>query len=441
MYLDIIDGQRPDEDERFDETSKISLRDILEKTGFDMDQANKAATIIQTAFRGHYTKMRVAESQGKVQWQRALINTLNILKKAGVPQEEIIKSLPTIQVAYRGYYTNKNIRMKMDADQEISKEEEKTHEPIVDPRETVQAVAWLEMIYEDSISSFEIMDEAARVIQRAYKRHRTRRTSVFSIQKVISSRSFVVEGILDILRQSAFDKIISRDDIPKELGTREDLKKAMELLKQIYKDRLRDAKVPTEEKYEEEMETVPADAEKLDEMVEEEKMAKPSGTEDEEILVEDLTGEPIEVVEEQAERDKREEQEIEEEVEQEIEQEVEQEEEQERKIEEEEEVQQEKEEKEEEEEEVQQEKEEKEEEEEEQEKEEEREEQEEEQEMPHEATSANDTAGLALKLEFLKAPLDRIEESFVKNQQSEEESDFVVCFFIEIPLIKKNQQK
>lgn len=84
--------------------------------------------------------------------------------------------------------------------------------------------------------------------QRAYKKHRIRRTS-FSIQKVISSRSFVVEGILDILRQSAFDKVISRDDIPKDLGTREDLKKAIELLQKIYKDRLRNVKISTEGKY------------------------------------------------------------------------------------------------------------------------------------------------------------------------------------------------
>lgn len=81
--------------------------------------------------------------------------------------------------------------------------------------------------------------------QRAYKRHRIRRTS-FSIQKVISSRSFVVEGILDILRQNVFDKVTSRDDIPEEFGTREDMKKASELLQRIYKDHLRHAKVSTE---------------------------------------------------------------------------------------------------------------------------------------------------------------------------------------------------
>lgn len=130
---------------------------------------------------------------------------------------------------------------------------------------------------------------------------------------MISSRSFVVEGILDILRQNVFDKVTSRDDIPKEFGTREDMKKASELLQRIYKDHLRHAKVSTEgicrlsdseneytcnsvfrcwsiklDKYEEEeMETavpmvVEMDTKKLDETVEAKEATRPSVTEDEE---------------------------------------------------------------------------------------------------------------------------------------------------------------
>lgn len=43
----IINDRLMSLDETFDETSRISLRDMLKTTGFDMEQAERAATIIQ----------------------------------------------------------------------------------------------------------------------------------------------------------------------------------------------------------------------------------------------------------------------------------------------------------------------------------------------------------------------------------------------------------
>lgn len=56
---------------------------------------------LQAMFRSHYQKMLMREARGEIQWQRALVNTLEILKKAGVSQEEIARSVTLIQVKQR----------------------------------------------------------------------------------------------------------------------------------------------------------------------------------------------------------------------------------------------------------------------------------------------------------------------------------------------------
>lgn len=52
----------------------------------------------QAAFRGHYERMSLSEAQGKIQWQRAVVNTLDILKKAGATQVEIGKAARHVKV-------------------------------------------------------------------------------------------------------------------------------------------------------------------------------------------------------------------------------------------------------------------------------------------------------------------------------------------------------
>lgn len=52
----------------------------------------------QAAFRGHYERMSLSEAQGKIQWQRAVVNTLDILKKAGATQAEIAKAARHVKV-------------------------------------------------------------------------------------------------------------------------------------------------------------------------------------------------------------------------------------------------------------------------------------------------------------------------------------------------------
>ncbi|XP_026671434.1 uncharacterized protein LOC113464664 [Ceratina calcarata] len=139
-----------------------SIRTILEATGATREDAERAATVIQAAFRGHYERMALNEAQGKVQWQRAVVNTLDILRKAGATQAEISKAAKHVKFAYRGYYIRRNLRIDAPgAEDEFLKKDER----ILEPEEAIQAVAWMEMMYEDSGLTMEKANEAATIIQ------------------------------------------------------------------------------------------------------------------------------------------------------------------------------------------------------------------------------------------------------------------------------------
>ncbi|XP_011692810.1 PREDICTED: abnormal spindle-like microcephaly-associated protein homolog isoform X3 [Wasmannia auropunctata] len=162
-YLDAVDMRAAQvcDDATYDERSKVSLQSILQASGVPLEQAEKYATIIQAAFRGHYERMQLNESRGMIQWQRAATRTLEILRKAGASQAEASKAAILIQATYRGYYTRRNLKMKMKpVPQEV--------EDSIEPREAVQAVAWLDTMYEDS----ELTPmKAASIIQKAYRQY------------------------------------------------------------------------------------------------------------------------------------------------------------------------------------------------------------------------------------------------------------------------------
>ncbi|XP_076664975.1 uncharacterized protein LOC143367235 [Andrena cerasifolii] len=250
-YLDAIDVQPVQicEDHTCEERSMVSIRSILEATGSTRKDAQHAATVIQAAFRGHYERMALNEAQGKIQWQRAVTNTLDILKKAGATQAEISKAAKHIKVfAYRGYYARRNQKMGIlififlaDADEELDRKDERT----LEPTEAIQAVAWMEMMYKDSGLTMERANDAASVIQGAYRRYRARRDS-YDVQRLESTKSMVVEAILDTLRHRVFEKVTSRDDIPKEHGTREELIATSTKLRMAFKEHVRVSRISKE---------------------------------------------------------------------------------------------------------------------------------------------------------------------------------------------------
>ncbi|KAG7198042.1 hypothetical protein KM043_016267 [Ampulex compressa] len=216
-------------DETCDERSKVSLRNILQATGATEEDAERAATIIQTAFRGHLERMALEESQGIIQWQKAVGNTLSILKKAGVSRTEITKATSLIKFAYSGYYTRRNRKIQH-LDQEL--DEIDKDEAI----QTIQAVAWMEMMYEDSGLTMQRANEAALVIQGSY-----------DVQKLESTKSMVVEAILENLRLRLFKKVMSREDIPEEYGTRDDMIRDSLKLQTAFKDHLRRTRMSEED--------------------------------------------------------------------------------------------------------------------------------------------------------------------------------------------------
>lgn len=94
------------------------MRDLTRPSITDPYRGSRPVCVIfgvinQAAFRGHYERMLLNESQGMIPWQRAATKTLEILRKAGASQAEASKAAITIQATYRGYYTRRNLKMKM----------------------------------------------------------------------------------------------------------------------------------------------------------------------------------------------------------------------------------------------------------------------------------------------------------------------------------------
>ncbi|XP_031370219.1 uncharacterized protein LOC102681838 [Apis dorsata] len=205
------------EDAICEEKSKISIRNILEATGASPEEAEQASIIIQSAFRGHYERMSLSEAQGKIQWQRAVANTLNILKKAGATQTEIAKAARHVKFAYRGYYNRRNQKIDPLEDEPLKKDER-----ILEPVEAFQAVAWMDVMYEDSGLEMQKANEAATIIQKAFKRYRAKKQK-YDLQQLETTSTMVADAVVDKVHQKIFEKITSRKDIPEEYGTREEM--------------------------------------------------------------------------------------------------------------------------------------------------------------------------------------------------------------------------
>ncbi|XP_031780899.1 uncharacterized protein LOC100680524 isoform X2 [Nasonia vitripennis] len=183
-YLDAVDGQRKecgcDDDSDIDDECEISICRILKETGATFEEAHCAAIKIQALFRGHYERMSLAEKRGEVQWQRAAVNTMEILRKSGVSRSEASHAAVTIQAAYRGYYTRKNLQMNKYL------QEKEGHTDLDDQ---IDMSAWLDMMFENHGLTVERANEAAIIIQTAYRRYRERKhpRSEFTSSSKISS--------------------------------------------------------------------------------------------------------------------------------------------------------------------------------------------------------------------------------------------------------------
>ncbi|XP_032685363.1 uncharacterized protein LOC116850800 [Odontomachus brunneus] len=203
--------------------------------------------------------MLLNESQGVIQWQRAATRTLEILRRAGASQAEASNAAVLIQATYRGYYTRRNLKMKTMTT--MLQEEKESEVDTIESTRTIQSVAWLDMMYEESGLTLMRANEAATVIQRAYKRYRTRKNK-HNVSRLESTKPMVVEAIVKNLHQRVLDGVVSCANIPAEFGSREELAEAGEELQRAFRNRLARACITEENGYDEEEFTRP---EKLDE--------------------------------------------------------------------------------------------------------------------------------------------------------------------------------
>ncbi|XP_060831753.1 LOW QUALITY PROTEIN: FK506-binding protein 5-like [Bombus pascuorum] len=235
-YLDEVDTQpvQACEDPTCDEKSMISIRDILEATGAAREDAERAATVIQAAFRGHYERMVLSEAEGKIQWQRAVTNTLDILRKAGATQAEISKAARLVKVIFLSLTRHYLLMFAAGTEEAPLKKDERILEPV----EAVQAVAWMEMMYQDSGLTLEKANEAAAIIQRAYKEYRARRRC-YDVQQLVTTQTMVAEAIVDTVHRKIFEKVTSRPDIPTEYGTREEMMATSTQLQLTFKEHMK----------------------------------------------------------------------------------------------------------------------------------------------------------------------------------------------------------
>ncbi|XP_051154699.1 uncharacterized protein LOC127277531 isoform X2 [Leptopilina boulardi] len=244
-YLDAsdINANEKESDEKPEKQSHISIGKILKEIGANFDDANRAATLIQTAFRGHYKRMNENEKNGEIQWQRAVMNTMKILKKAGISQNEATKTANLIKSAYQGYYTRRNIKLKM------KEKEKKKRQSLPEPKKTIQAVAWLDMIFQDSGIKFNQANEAAFIIQKAFRKYREKK--IISKNSIsISSKSLIVGSILNCLNQRIFDNILDRNELSDEFETRDELSKSLEKIQIVHKSMWKKSQYSEENFYE-----------------------------------------------------------------------------------------------------------------------------------------------------------------------------------------------
>ncbi|XP_011311661.1 uncharacterized protein [Fopius arisanus] len=220
------------------EDNELTIRRIVEDAGVTLEVAERAAIIIQKAFLQHYKRITQSELTGEASWKLAIMSTIDILRKVGLSEREAMKTAQSIESKYQDYYT-KGSRMKS---YDAAKNEGNAKEnEFSQTNESIQAVALLNMMYDDSGISGEQANRAATIIQRAFRKYRSRKNS--SLHPSVSTGTLAAREILDNLHQRIFDKVLSGEAIPDEFGTIQEIAKATEKLSNAYEERLDGSKL------------------------------------------------------------------------------------------------------------------------------------------------------------------------------------------------------
>lgn len=98
------------------------LQKIIKKTGMSYVTVENAVRIIQRAYR-MFKFRRMKESPDVVDWRKAFVRTMEIYRKSRITQEEANRAATLIKSAYKGYYTRRVLR-KYCKDYDTTRDEE-----------------------------------------------------------------------------------------------------------------------------------------------------------------------------------------------------------------------------------------------------------------------------------------------------------------------------
>lgn len=101
------------EEERF-------VQEVLNEADIDDGARNKAARIIQAAYRKFRRRQDLEKDLffGMVDWRVAAKHTISLYRKAGVSEWEANRAATLIKAAYKGFYTRRIMRKLLDKQNE-----------------------------------------------------------------------------------------------------------------------------------------------------------------------------------------------------------------------------------------------------------------------------------------------------------------------------------
>ncbi|GLV44263.1 Radial spoke binding protein 15 [Carabus blaptoides fortunei] len=132
------------------------LEKIIRKTKVSFEEADRAVGVIQRAYR--YYKSKKQDQDDGVDWRQAAKRTIGILDKVRCPKAELDRAATLIKAAYKGYYMRKNMQKLLASAQAVQNEVFQAEE--------------MERI------NNEILNHAATVIQRCYRAYAARQRAL-----------------------------------------------------------------------------------------------------------------------------------------------------------------------------------------------------------------------------------------------------------------------
>ncbi|XP_014300378.1 uncharacterized protein LOC106694238 [Microplitis demolitor] len=189
----------------------------------------------ESAFRNYRQRMIDNVVNNKIPEQNATINRIESPRNSGDSSKEVKEVITLIKPAYQRYFSNESDKIEYKVD-------ERNEKNVVIKKEfsqldkNIHASVSFNIIpkYRDKIDVD--ANQAALIIQRAFRRHRTRR-NLSKSKSSMSTNSVVVGAILNNLNSRIFEKILLRENISKKFHSQDKIARVSEQLRDAYKER------------------------------------------------------------------------------------------------------------------------------------------------------------------------------------------------------------